>query len=258
VKNGDYMYILPAIDLLDGHVVRLAQGDYGRVTVYNSDPVAQAHSFADAHARWLHIVDLAAARSGRPVSTALIARIVKETGLKVEVGGGLRDLRSIEQLLDLGVTRVILGTKLATDPAFVREAVASFGSEALVAGVDARDGQVATDGWMALTARPAPELVAELASWGLRHVVYTDIARDGMRCGINADLYAAVADAASFPVIVSGGVARLDDIRAAAALGPACVEGIICGRALYEQEFSLAEALDIVSGSTASSQGTGL
>ena len=241
------MQIFPAIDLLGGRVVRLAQGDYDQVTVYNDDPVAQAQSFQAEGAQWLHVVDLDGARAGEPQNTVVIERIVAEApDLRIEVGGGLRSLASVEALLAAGVTRVILGSKLARDPEFVRAAVAEFGADALVAGVDARDGMVAVEGWTQVSALPATELVGELASWGLRHLVYTDIARDGMGSGIQAELYTSVAAAAGFPVVVSGGVATLDDIEAAARLGPEVVEGVIIGRALYENAFMLKEALSVL------------
>ncbi|MCL2882228.1 MAG: 1-(5-phosphoribosyl)-5-[(5-phosphoribosylamino)methylideneamino]imidazole-4-carboxamide isomerase [Coriobacteriia bacterium] len=243
------MQVFPAIDLLGGRVVRLAQGDYERVTVYSDDPVAQAQSFFDAGAQWLHVVDLDGARAGEPRNTAVIARIVSELpDLRIEVGGGLRSLAQVKALLDVGVTRVILGSTLAHDPAFARAAVAEFGPDALVAGVDARDGLVAVEGWTQTSTMPATELVSTLASGGLRHLVYTDIARDGMQRGIQAELYTAVAAAAGFPVVVSGGVATLGDVAAAACLGPEAVEGVIIGRALYEKVFTLEEAINTLTG----------
>jgi len=241
------MQIFPAIDLLGGRVVRLAQGEYDRVTVYNEDPVAQAQSFLEAGAAWLHVVDLDGARAGEPGNTATITRLASEVPrLNIEVGGGLRFLAQIEAALKAGARRVILGSKLAQDPAFVRTAVATFGPGALVAGIDARAGLVAVEGWTQVSALPASQLVGELASWGLRHLVYTDIARDGMQSGIQAELYGAVASAAGFPVIVSGGVATLEDVEAAAGLGGDVVEGVIIGRALYEKVFTLEEAINVL------------
>ncbi|MCL2526129.1 MAG: 1-(5-phosphoribosyl)-5-[(5-phosphoribosylamino)methylideneamino]imidazole-4-carboxamide isomerase [Coriobacteriia bacterium] len=239
------MNIFPAIDLLDGKVVRLAQGDYHRVTVYHEDPVQQARDFYEAGARWLHVVDLNAARSGKPSNTESIAAIVQQVPqLKVQVGGGMRTLAAIQTLLDTGVTRCVVGSKLALDPAFAREAVESFGGDNLVAGIDARDGIVAVDGWTNMSSIPAPELVADLAQLGLRHLVYTDISRDGMQTGIQPELYAAVATAAGFPVIVSGGVASLKDIEAAKELGPELIEGVIIGRAYYEGALSIEKAVE--------------
>ena len=246
-SKADSMHIFPAIDLLGGKAVRLAQGDYQRVTVYNEDPVAQAQAFYDAGARWLHMVDLDAARTGKPTNTAVIARVAAAfPDLQIQVGGGMRTLTAIDTVLKTGVTRAVVGSKLAQDSLFAREAVTAFGADALVAGVDARDGIVAIEGWTALSSIPAPELVSELASWGLRHLVYTDISRDGMQTGIQADLYAAVAAAAGFPVIVSGGVATLDDIRSAKALGSRAVEGVIIGRAYYEGIIDIQEAIEVL------------
>jgi phosphoribosylformimino-5-aminoimidazole carboxamide ribotide isomerase len=246
--KGRFLNIFPAIDLLDGKVVRLAQGDYERVTVYHDDPVAQAREFYDSGATWLHVVDLNAARTGVPHNTDAIAAIAKELPqLKVQVGGGMRTLEAINTMLEAGVVRTVVGSKLVKDPAFAREAVASFGADKLVAGIDARDGIVAVDGWTTMSSVPAPELVGELSSIGLRHLVYTDISRDGMLTGIQPELYAAVATAADFPVIVSGGVTNLADIEAAGELGPKLIEGVIIGRAYYEGEIAIADAVELLS-----------
>jgi phosphoribosylformimino-5-aminoimidazole carboxamide ribotide isomerase len=236
------MIVLPAIDILGGRAVRLAQGDYARVTVYNEDPVAQAREFADAGAEWIHVVDLDGARSGEPVNIALIERIVREVGLPVQTGGGIRTLETMEQLVGAGVSRLVLGTKLATDRDFVREAVERFG-DAVTAGIDARDGRVAVEGWREGLELPADELVAELRDLGIRHLVYTDISRDGMQTGVNVDAYEQIAETAGFPVIASGGITNLDDFRALGALGPDAVEGAITGRALYEGAFKLKHAI---------------
>jgi len=241
------MNIFPAIDLLEGKAVRLAQGDYSRVTVYHDDPVAQARIFADAGATYLHVVDLDAARTGIPKNTAAITAIAKEVPqLNIQVGGGMRSLEAINTVLSAGVTRAVVGSKLALDPAFAKEAVATFGPDSLVAGVDARDGIVAVDGWTAMSSIPAPELVGELSSYGLRHLVYTDISRDGMLTGIQPELYAAVGAAAGFPVIVSGGVTNLGDIEAAKALGSQLIEGVIIGRAYYEGAVKIEDAIEVL------------
>lgn len=237
------MIVFPAIDLLGGRAVRLAQGDYERVTVYAEDPVAQAREFAAAGAEWLHIVDLDGARDGVPGNIEVVARIAAEVGLPIQTGGGIRTLEVLARLADAGVTRMVLGTKLATDPGFVRTAVARFGAESIVAGIDARDGLVAVEGWREGTATPAADLVAELRGLGIRHLVYTDISRDGMRTGIDVDAYETIADAAGFPVIASGGISTLDDFHELAALGPDVVEGAITGRALYEGAFRLKHAI---------------
>ncbi|MDR2109398.1 MAG: 1-(5-phosphoribosyl)-5-[(5-phosphoribosylamino)methylideneamino]imidazole-4-carboxamide isomerase [Coriobacteriales bacterium] len=241
------MFILPAIDLLEGKAVRLAQGDYAAVTVYNNDPVAQAQQFAQAGAEWLHVVDLEGARSGRPAAAALIEQIIAATGLKVEVGGGVREMQTLQRWIEAGASRVVIGTQLARDPAFARAAAARFG-EAVVAGVDARDGEVAIEGWREGSGIAAEELVAELTGWGIRHLVYTDISRDGMQTGINAPAYARIARVAGFAVTASGGITSLDDLRALAALGDDVVEGAIAGRALYERAFTVEQAVGLLGG----------
>lgn len=237
------MIVFPAIDILGGRAVRLAQGDYNRVTVYNDDPVAQARAFVEQGAEWIHVVDLDGARDGVPANLGIIERMARESGARLEVGGGIRTLETMRRLTAAGVERVVLGTKLVTDPEFVREAVRCCG-EGVVAGVDARDGMVAVEGWRSGTATSAQVLVGELRVLGIRHLVYTDIARDGMRTGINAPAYVGVAITAGFPVVASGGVSTLDDIVALRELGPGVIEGVIAGRAIYEGAFTLAQALD--------------
>jgi phosphoribosylformimino-5-aminoimidazole carboxamide ribotide isomerase len=237
------MIVFPAIDILGGRAVRLAQGDYERVTVYNEDPLGQALEFAEQGAEWVHVVDLDGARDGVPANIGVVEQIAHDAQLRVEVGGGIRDMDTLTRLVGAGAERCVLGTKLVTDPGFVREAVAAFGDR-IVAGIDARDGMVAIAGWREGTATPADILVGELTALGVRHLVYTDISRDGMQTGINAPAYARIAATAGFPVVASGGVSTLDDIRALAALGSGVVEGVIAGRALYEGAFSLQQALD--------------
>lgn len=237
------MIVFPAIDILGGRAVRLAQGDYDRVTVYNEDPVAQARSFVEQGAEWIHVVDLDGARDGVPGNIDVIERIAGEVGVPVQVGGGIRTLETMQRLADAGVTRMVLGTKLATDPDFVREAVARFSADGVVAGIDARDGMVAVEGWREGTSTSAEELVAELRDLGVRHLVYTDISRDGMRTGVNVDAYEQIAEIAGFAIIASGGVSTLDDFSELAALGPDVIEGAITGRALYEGAFKLKHAI---------------
>ena len=236
------MIVFPAIDILGGRAVRLAQGDYSRVTVYNEDPVEQASEFLEQGAAWIHIVDLDGARTGVPANIEIVERIVAETGARVEVGGGIRSIETLARLVNAGAERCVLGTKLATDPKFVRAAVRRFGAS-IVAGIDARGGMVAVEGWREGTATSADELVGELTDFGVRHLVYTDISRDGMQTGINAPAYSHVASVAGFPVVASGGVSTLDDIRALVALGPDVIEGVIAGRAIYEGAFTLPDAL---------------
>lgn len=244
------MIVFPAIDILGGKAVRLKQGDYDQVTVYNEDPVEQARIFAAQGAEWVHVVDLDGARSGVTSNIEIVERIASEVGLKVEIGGGIREIQTLERLLAAGAARAVIGTKLVTDPQFVRAATARFGDR-IVAGVDARDGQVAIEGWREGTATPSEELIAELRDLGVRHLVYTDISRDGVLTGINSAAYARVAEVAGFPVVASGGVSTLWDIKAIRALGDDVVEGVICGRAIYENQFTLPEALAEAAGDAA-------
>jgi phosphoribosylformimino-5-aminoimidazole carboxamide ribotide isomerase len=241
------VHLLFAIDLLGGRVVRLARGAFDAVTVYNEDPVAQARAFQDEGAQWLHIVDLDGARTGLPTNTAVIEAIIKTNGLKVEVGGGVRSLETLERLVQAGASRVVLGTRLITNPDFAQEAVARYG-DIICAGVDARSGEVAIEGWREGAGIAATELVKTLKDWGIRHLVYTDIARDGMQTGIDAEVYRQMARCAGFSVTASGGVSTLDDIRALATLGDEVVEGAIIGRAIYEGNFSVAEAISLLNG----------
>ena len=240
------MILFPAIDLVGGRVVRLANGERSRMDVYSDDPAAVAESFRDAGARWVHVVDLSAAleedEAARSANDAAIREICAVGGISVDVGGGVRSMASVERLAGLGVRRVAIGTALVRDAAFARDAAREFG-ELVVADVAARGGEVRVNGWREGAALSADELVARLADLGYRHLVFTDVSRDGMRCGVDADAYRHVAEVAGFPVVASGGIASLDDLRALAALGEGVIEGAITGRALYEGEFSLEEAL---------------
>ncbi len=242
------MIVLPAIDILEGKAVRLAQGDYRRVTIYNDSPVDQARVFAEKGAEWVHVVDLDGARSGKPANIATVRDIIAQTSLQVEVGGGVRSLDTLQELVDAGARRVVLGTKLVTDPALVRSAVAAFG-DIVSAGVDARCGEVAIQGWREGAGIPAAQVVGELCAMGVRHLVYTDISRDGMQTGIDVSTYAAIVAASGVGVTASGGVSSLGDLEALVAIEPAgggFLEGAIVGRAIYEGAFSLDEALSAV------------
>ena len=240
------MILFPAIDLLGGKVVRLRRGKRSEVDVYSDDPVAVARDFAARGAAWIHVVDLSSAfeedESACTVNAQAIAGIASISGVKVDVGGGVRSLGRIDELAGLGASRIALGTALVRDPDFARQAAARFG-ELLCADVAAQDGRVAVNGWREEASMGADELVGELASMGFRHLVFTDIARDGMQTGVNAATYRHIAEVAGFPVIASGGVATLGDLRALAALGDGVIEGAICGRALYEGAFTLEEAI---------------
>lgn len=235
------MDLLPAIDILDGKAVRLAKGDYNAVTVYNDDPVAQAATFSAQGAHWIHVVDLNGARSGIPENIDIIERIIEETGLNIEVGGGIRTIETIRRLAQAGVSRIVLGTTLVTDQEFAKQALQEF-PEMLTAGIDAKNGEVAVAGWREGAGVPAEELIAEVGRLGFKHLVYTDISRDGMQTGIDADRYVEVSRVFGHPVIASGGVADLNDIRVLAKVKES-IEGVIAGRAVYEGSLDVEAAL---------------
>lgn len=238
------MDLWPAIDLLGGKAVRLHQGDYDKVTVYHDDPAALAASWRGI-ARHLHVVDLEGARRGRPVEGELVRRIVDAFGPGVEVGGGVRDRAAIDAYLGLGADRVVLGTVAIRNPALVRTAANEY-PRRIVLALDAKDGHVATDGWLEVSSRTAIDVVSELADLPIAAVLYTDIARDGTRVGPNVEATARLAERGGLPVLASGGIATLDDLRRLAAhLG---IAGAIVGRALYEKAFTLEEAVRVAEG----------
>jgi phosphoribosylformimino-5-aminoimidazole carboxamide ribotide isomerase len=231
--------VIPAIDLLDGKAVRLHKGQYDAVTVYDDDPAARARSWR-GQVPVLHVVDLEGAREGRPVQSDVVRAIALAFGPGVEVGGGVRTRASFDAALALGATRVVLGSAAIADPTMVR-ALAAEHPGVVVVAVDARDGFVAVDGWTRPTRVRALDLVRELEGAPLAGVLYTDVSRDGTRSGPNVDMTAEIAACTAVPVIASGGVGSLDDLRALAARGiPAC----IVGRALYDGAFTLQEAID--------------
>jgi phosphoribosylformimino-5-aminoimidazole carboxamide ribotide isomerase len=235
--------LIPAIDLLGGRCVRLTQGRYEDVTVYDPDPAAVAGRFA-AHPslRRLHVVDLDGAREGRPCNTAAVrAILVAAKAVAVELGGGLRSLAAIEEWLALGVDRVVLGTVALRDPALVRSAAARFPGRVGV-GIDAREGRVAVEGWLETSEIDVVSLARRFEDAGVAAIVHTDIARDGTGAGPNLEASAALARAVALPVIASGGVGSLDDVRAACGRGLA---GLIVGKALYQGAVDLAQALEI-------------
>ena len=243
------MIVFPAIDLIAGQVVRLQRGDRSRMDVYSDDPAAVAESFREAGAAWIHVVNLSAAfgedEQALAANAAAIRAIAAVEGIKVDAGGGVRGMADIERMLDAGASRVAGGTALVRDPDFAAEAARTYG-DALVADVAGRSGEVKISGWREGASLTVDELVARLAGLGFRHLVFTDVARDGMQTGIDAAAYQHVAEVAGFPVVASGGIARLEDLRALAALGDGVIEGAITGRALYEHAFTLQEALDAV------------
>jgi len=233
------MYIIPAIDLLKGECVRLIQGDYHRQITYRDNPVNQAEEFISDGAEWLHIVDLEGAKVGRPVNTDSIAAIAALGKLKIEVGGGIRDEASIKQLLDMGVERVIIGTKAVSDFEWFSEMAKKFSGK-LVLGLDARGSRVSTHGWTKDHPQSLLEFATEAAKLPLAAIIYTDITKDGMMAGPNFERTKAVVEAVDVAVIASGGVRETDDIRKLTQLG---VEGVIIGRALYEGTLKLSEAI---------------
>lgn len=236
------MYLLPAIDLLDGKAVRLERGDYAKVTVYHDDPAAQAQLFEEDGAEWVHVVDLDGARDGVAANADIIERILRLTSLSVEVGGGLRTLDDLRRMADLGVARMVLGTSLVTDPELAQAAREEFGPDMLAAGIDVKGGDVKVEGWVQGAGIDALELAGRMADMGYEHLIYTDIARDGMRTGIAPAAYVEMAQAFRNPVIASGGISTLEDIRALAKVSDA-IEGAITGRAIYEGSFSVADGV---------------
>ena len=234
------MYIIPAIDLRDGNCVRLIQGRYDRQISYRDDPVEQAREFNADGAQWLHIVDLDGAKLGRPVNTDTISAIVSLGTLNVEVGGGLRDEASIKQLLDTGVNRVIIGTKAVSDFTWFSEMTQKFAGK-VVLGLDARGSKVATHGWTQESPQTVLEFAAEAAKLPLAAIIYTDITKDGMMTGPNFERTKALVEAVDVPVIASGGVNSIEDIRKLAEFNP---EAAIIGRSLYEGTLNLADAID--------------
>jgi phosphoribosylformimino-5-aminoimidazole carboxamide ribotide isomerase len=234
------MYIIPAIDLREGKCVRLIQGDYNRQITYRDDPVKQAKKFSSAGAEWLHIVDLDGAKAGKPVNTDTISAIAALGQLKIEVGGGLRDEASIRQLLDMKVERVIIGTKAVNDFEWFSEMAEKFSGK-IVLGLDARDDKVATDGWTKNTPEPLLEFAIRASKLPLAAIIYTDITKDGMMSGPNFERTKALVEAVEVPVIASGGIRKISDIKKLAELG---VEAAIIGRSLYEGTLNLSDAIN--------------
>jgi len=239
------MILFPAIDLKDGECVRLKQGDMGRATVYNTDPGAQAAEFEALGFSWLHIVDLNGAFAGRPVNADAVDQILKTISMPVQLGGGIRDMATIEHWLTRGVTRVILGTAAVREPKLVIEACKAFPGKIAV-GIDARSGNVAVEGWDEASGIPALDLARKFEDAGVAAIIYTDIDRDGVLTGLNLDMTVELANTVSIPVIASGGLSSIDDIRAL--LEPRCarLEGAISGRALYDGRLDPEEALNLI------------
>ena len=237
------MLLIPAIDLKDGRCVRLKQGDMSDSTTFGEDPAAMARRWVDAGARRLHLVDLNGAFAGKPVNEGAIKAILAEVGdeIPVQLGGGIRDLDTIERYLDDGLSFVIIGTAAVKNPGFLHDACTAFGGHIIV-GLDAKDGKVATDGWSKLTGHEVIDLAKKFEDYGVEAVIYTDIGRDGMLSGVNVDATVKLAQALSIPVIASGGLADIADIERLCAVEAEGVEAVICGRSIYSGSLDFAAA----------------
>jgi phosphoribosylformimino-5-aminoimidazole carboxamide ribotide isomerase len=239
------MLLIPAIDLKDGHCVRLQQGDMNLSTTFSEEPSVMARSWVDKGARRVHLVDLNGAFAGQPKNEAAIRKILKVVGSEVDVqlGGGIRDLDTIERYLDAGLRYVIIGTAAVRNPGFLQDACTAFGGHIIV-GLDAKDGKVATDGWSKLTKHDVVDLGKKFEDFGVESIIYTDIGRDGMLTGINIEATVRLAQALTIPVIASGGLSNLADIEALCAVEGEGVEGVICGRAIYSGDLDFEVAQD--------------
>jgi len=237
------MLLIPAIDLKDGHCVRLEQGDMKVATTFGEDPAAMARRWLAAGARRLHLVDLNGAFAGKPVNESAVKAIVRAVGdeIPVQLGGGLRDLDTIERYLDDGLSYVIIGTAAVKSPGFLKDACTAFGGHIIV-GLDAKDGKVATDGWSKLTGHEVIDLAKKFEDYGVEAVIYTDIGRDGMLTGINIEATVKLAQALTIPVIASGGLAGIADIERLCAVEHEGIGGVICGRAIYNGALDFAAA----------------
>ena len=239
------MILFPAIDLKEGLAVRLEQGDMARATVFHRDPASQARAFEQQGFEYLHIVDLDGAFAGKPVNAAAVDRILESVSIPVQLGGGIRNTATIEGWLDKGVTRVIIGTAAVRDPPFVKQAARDYPGRIAV-GLDARDGNVAVEGWAETSEVTALDIAKRFEDAGVAAIIYTDISRDGMLQGLNLDVTIALADAISIPVIASGGFASIDDVKALLEPRARKLEGAIAGRALYDGRIDAAEALRLI------------
>ncbi len=239
------MILFPAIDLKDGVCVRLEQGDMGRATVFNSDPAGQARSFKAQGFEYLHVVDLDGAFAGRPVNALAIERILESVSLPVQLGGGIRDRATIASWLEMGVARVIIGTAAVRDPDLVKQAARDW-PDRIAVGLDARDGRVAVQGWADTSDLSVLEIARRFEDAGVAAIIHTDISRDGLLKGLNLDATIALADAITIPVIASGGLASMDDIRRLLEPRAKKLAGAIAGRALYDGRLDPAEALRLI------------
>jgi phosphoribosylformimino-5-aminoimidazole carboxamide ribotide isomerase len=244
------MILFPAIDLKNGECVRLEQGDMARATVFNRDPAAQARAFEQQGFRYLHVVDLDGAFAGKPVNAAAVEAMLGDVRMPVQLGGGIRDLATIEGWLGKGIARVIIGTAAVRDPQLVKDAAKIFPGQVAV-GLDARDGRVAVEGWAEASELTVLDIARRFEDAGVAAIIFTDIARDGLLKGINWDATIALADAVTIPVIASGGLASIEDVKMLASAEAAKLEGAIAGRALYDGRLDPAAALALLQGDTA-------
>jgi phosphoribosylformimino-5-aminoimidazole carboxamide ribotide isomerase len=239
--------LFPAIDLKNGEAVRLQQGDMARATVFNSNPAKQAKQFEDQGFKWLHLVDLDGAFAGKPVNALAVAQILKSVKMPVQLGGGIRNIKTVEAWLSEGISRVIIGTAAVREPAFVKEVARKFPGKIAI-GIDARGGKVAISGWAEETQLEAVEVAKLFEGAGVAALIYTDVERDGMLQGLNLDSTIALAESVSIPVIASGGFASIDDVKALLEPRAKKLEGAIAGRALYDGRIDPAEALALLKG----------
>lgn len=241
------MYLLPAIDLKDGECVRLRRGDMNQSTIFNASPVEQAKSFVKDGAEWIHVVDLNGAFAGYPVNAQAVEDILKAVDVKIELGGGIRSLETIKMWIDKGVARVILGTIALREPEFVKKACREFPNQIAV-GIDAQDGLVVVEGWAETSDITDIELAQKFEEAGVAAIIHTDVACDGVMQGPNLEATTRLAHSISTPVIVSGGISSLDDIRECKKLHDKNIIGVIAGRALYDNKFTVKEAIDVLNG----------
>ncbi|MFZ3240985.1 MAG: 1-(5-phosphoribosyl)-5-[(5-phosphoribosylamino)methylideneamino]imidazole-4-carboxamide isomerase [Pseudolabrys sp.] len=243
--------LFPAIDLKEGLAVRLEQGDMARATIFHRDPAAQARAFEQQGFEYLHIVDLDGAFAGKPMNAAAVDRILETVGIPVQLGGGVRDTATVENWLEKGIDRIIIGTAAVRDPPFVKQAARDYPGRIAV-GLDARDGKVAVEGWAETSELSVLDIARRFEDVGVSAIVYTDIARDGMLQGLNLDATVALAEAIRIPIIASGGLASIEDIKELLSPRAGKLAGAIAGRALYDGRLDAAEALKLIRSARAS------